>query len=517
VTLSDATPSVQTLLDQLSDVKTDGKGVYWADCPAVTEKDLPHPFSFQQNGRGAEVRCWANHTDEQVWEGLAPDNTPAVRRTGEEKWIPFPAHAIPKSLLKLAEEASVAGGYPAEFVIIPGLSVLAGAMGKTYSISLGTTWPERAVLWTGVVAHSGAGKSPALDLVMEPIHYFDSDRSEEWTAEHKAWDPKGEEPEPILRRTFCSDVTMESLVEILAENPRGMVREVDEVASVVSGLNQYKGGKGNDRTQLLTLWHGSIITRDRIRNKAPVIVKQPNCSITGGIQPSRVAEFLQGGDGLAERWLLGFFTGVEVQPAGEDVNPITVENWRALIFKLLNLEYRSEDGSTLCFLTPEAKQLWNEFWDKNRVRHNQTTNTQMKSYWSKLNRHAGRIACLLHVVESIDAGQLPGKEVQRETMEHAIHISEWFAHQFEENLPAQENKMLPRNMRDMDDAVQDLHQKLLLEESRTFTIRQIQRKRIGGVQTSAEAQALATRYNETYPESFQGKTVTVISESPVTT
>ena len=74
---------------------------------------------------------------------------------------------------------------------------------------------------------------------------------ERWTAESEMPGPDGKKPKPgpppRPKRIDVNDVTMECLINLLADNPRGLVMVQDELAGFLSGMNQYKGGKGSDR------------------------------------------------------------------------------------------------------------------------------------------------------------------------------------------------------------------------------------------------------------------------------
>jgi putative DNA primase/helicase len=58
---------------------------------------------------------------------------------------------------------------------------------------------------------------------------------------------------PDMARTLVGDTTVEALADIMDKNPRGVLINRDELAGWVRGLDQYKGGKGNDRQFYLSL------------------------------------------------------------------------------------------------------------------------------------------------------------------------------------------------------------------------------------------------------------------------
>src|SRR4051812_5899429 len=89
-----------------------------------------------------------------------------------------------------------------------------------------------------------------------------------------------------------------------------------ELSALMAAMNQYKGGKGQDRQVYLDLWDGSSILidrkSDRDRSGGPLYVRDPFCSIVGTLQPD-VLRHLRGegrrgeaapDDGFADCFLL---------------------------------------------------------------------------------------------------------------------------------------------------------------------------------------------------------------------
>src|SRR5262249_23237616 len=143
-------------------------------------------------------------------------------------------------------------------------------------------------------------KSPALKLLCRPFDLAQQYHLQDWRAEMEVWqeaEPGERGPRPVLCRVIVSDITTESLGIVLCENPRGVVLVKDELAGLVEGMNQYKGGRGHDRQVYLALWSGDTIVIDRKSDKsqqgAPLYVADPFAAIVGGIQPA-VLETLRG-------------------------------------------------------------------------------------------------------------------------------------------------------------------------------------------------------------------------------
>ena len=89
-----------------------------------------------------------------------------------------------------------------------------------------------------------------------------------------------------------TDFTVEALVPILGENPRGVVIVADELTGWVSRMNRYsEGGKGGDRAFFLSGWSGANYSNDRKgdRDRGPVRLRKPFLGVVGGIPPAKLS------------------------------------------------------------------------------------------------------------------------------------------------------------------------------------------------------------------------------------
>jgi hypothetical protein len=67
-----------------------------------------------------------------------------------------------------------------------------------------------------------------------------------------------------MERTYVDDTTVEALVLVLRDNPRGVVVIKDELTGWIKAMDQYKaGGKGADRQFYLSGWSRKSYVNDR--------------------------------------------------------------------------------------------------------------------------------------------------------------------------------------------------------------------------------------------------------------
>jgi len=168
-------------------------------------------------------------------------------------WVRYPTELLPEPIRDLAESAGEAIGCDPSMIAHPALGVLAGCVGASRWAVVKTDWAEPAVLWPGTVSESGTLKSPAQKVVTGPLQRIQTEYFQEHDAamaryelEARAFDSdkrkdkdEGERPAPpTCKRCLASDITLESLGPILADNPAGVPIIRDGLGGWLSSFNQ---------------------------------------------------------------------------------------------------------------------------------------------------------------------------------------------------------------------------------------------------------------------------------------
>jgi hypothetical protein len=101
-----------------------------------------------------------------------------------------------------------------------------------------------------------------------------------------------------------NDTTAEGVCKLLADNPRGVLLEVDEAVGWLRSFDVYRNGaSGKDRAFWLQADNGGPFGKDRADDKNTVFVPNLGVSVVGGIQPDKLrqiaAEFID--DGFLQR------------------------------------------------------------------------------------------------------------------------------------------------------------------------------------------------------------------------
>ena len=236
-------------------------------------------------------------------ERLSPAD--AVDGRDELIWRPFPTDTFPEPLAAYIRESAAAIGCDESFVALPLLSSLAGAIGNTRRVKLKRNWSEPAVVWSATVGESGSAKSPALEQATRPVSEQQKEIRRQqaravakWREAVAAWDaaggegPKPEEPPPCPA-LWIDDATVEAAGAILAENDRGTFLVADELAGWMGSFDQYRSGKGSDRSKWLRFHGGREVRIDRKGgNPKTLYLPYASVSVAGTVQPGILQKHL---------------------------------------------------------------------------------------------------------------------------------------------------------------------------------------------------------------------------------
>ena len=330
---------------------------------------------------------------------------------------PFPVDVLPDPAARLAEQGALAIGCPPDFLGVAMLAVAGGTIGRSVRLVLKQDYFAGATIFAGIVGPPSDGKTPALKAVAAAVRAIDDELAAEHEQALERWradaDTPGPEagrkrrppPPPKPRRIDIDDATMEVLPVILADNPRGLVMIRDELSALILGLNQYKGGKGNDRANLLKIWSGDRIVKDRVNheNNAPIRCPHPALSIVGGLTPDMLGDLADPrgrADGFIDRFLFTCPEPLPVAPWSDRGIPDDVaDGWRSLIVQLWTRPLNFKDGRSVphvATFTPEGEARWVERYNEHSAEMNATDFPSfLQGPWGKFREYAARLTLIL--------------------------------------------------------------------------------------------------------------------------
>lgn len=411
----------------------------------------------RRNGKASKNGSVENEVSEFL-EGMKDEEEEDITpKPTSVETLPWPSYCFPPEVSRLIEDVAYQSGCKLDFSGL-GFMVFAGAaIGASRRLLMTSPgWFEMCNIYAAIVAHPGSGKSTPLKFYNryfsteqeKRIREFQDDikdykdRLKRYEAAVKRKDETiGRQPEkPTQVNYFVSDCTIERLIAMLGQNPRGIFSYQDELSGWVQAMDGYKAkGSGNERQQYMTIWSGGAIKKDRKldEDEGSLIAPFPFLSIIGTVQPDLIKR-LCGNGGGKDGWLDRFIWTYEpeYQP-----KPITIcedrdcENrWNEVANALLNfLKMDSKDGMPMpktVYLSDGAKLYFLKWSERNVGRQlHPDFPVAMRGPMEKFKSYAGRFALLLHLLKVAYGFDSESDDVSAETMRDACLLCDYFESQ----------------------------------------------------------------------------------------
>jgi hypothetical protein len=363
---------------------------------------------------------------------------------------PFPTDVFPEQVRRLVKESAWANNCPPDFIGVQVLALAGGAVANSRRLVIKGTHIQSACLYAGIICRPGTGKTPASEVLHAPFIKRQRKMIDAWREELKEWkeseDPdKG--PKPKCPRIYIEDTTTESAKIVLAENERGVMGIYDELSFLWSGMNQFKGGKGNDRQFYTQIWSHKAICNDRKSDKdrdgGPLFVPRPFMGIVGTIQPRTLETVHSTGndrkrwepppdDGFLDRFLLSFpEPPPQVEEDWKAISNTAVIDWSDIIDKLLSLRMATDDDDhpvpVLVYLTRDGGRVaWQRFTAAHAAEMNaKNFPDHLFGPWAKLRGYCGRLALIVHFLRWA-CGEVEDENVDAESIDRAARLVDYF-------------------------------------------------------------------------------------------
>lgn len=414
------------------------------------------------------------------------------------------------------ETAAKVKGVPVDYVAAALMASAGAAIGNARWAAPWEGWKEPPLLWVMLVGDPSAGKSPALDAVLDPIKVIERALSDDYKALRREWEAKdeiaalalaqwkadakkaiaeGEEapakpdaadagPPPVRGRITMSDVTTEKVASLMASLWRGLLLYRDELSGWLGGMDRYNGG--GDRPFWLEAYGGRSYTVDRKSSPEPITVDHLSVGIVGGTQPDKLARLLVNtdDDGLLARFLIVFPEPVPLSRPDAQINS---EKLQVAFERLLSLPSAIDDnGNKRPFFVPfsdAAADALQEFRGECRKWEAEASGI-FKGHIGKMPGLVVRVACVLaHLDWSAEPSafypdQIDHRHVGRACFLVGDHLRRHAFRAYGASEPPEEI----RNAR-------KLAEILLREKPDRVTIRDVQHRELSGLQTAKQIEA----------------------------
>lgn len=388
---------------------------------------------------------------------VPPNNPPPISFA---EYVPFPTHTLPEPLRSLCEQGAKALFCDPAMIAVPALATVSAAIGATRRVLLKESWAEHLAIWGAVIMRSGANKSAAHDLAVEPLMNeqnrlmaefeggeaarkrkkvdYDAALVEWRKSGRKGGEPPPDEPVvPPCPQFILGDTTIEAVAKVLQGNPRGALVSRDELGGWILSFGQYKPGKSGDTQSWLELHRGSTLLSNRA-SRSTIRIPRALMSVCGTIQPGTFARALTPelfDSGLAARLLVVMPVVRRKRWSEDTVSPRVKEKYANVVRALRNLEFRHvvgcEDQPIDVSLSEGALTLWSAFYDEFADEQAAAETDNEAACLAKLEGYAARFALIFRLVR--DAAepdtQVSALAVEAQDMEVAVRLTKWFAHE----------------------------------------------------------------------------------------
>ena len=374
----------------------------------------------------------------------------------------FPIEALPPAAALYCQQSarSIDPDMPVDPVALPFLAAVGGLVGNRLAIDVkgDRSWVEYGSLHVGIIAESGTAKTPAMKAATRPIRKIQHEVSAKYKkdmlerkeaennykaalADAKAAKNSLPPPPSLLtesplqrRRIVTTNTTFEATILNLQATP-GMVHMYDEMSQWTGGFDQYRGGRGGDRAQWLSMWSNADIITDRKTNEYTAEIYSPVVSVITGIQPAMLPEVHANPhlvDGFLERIL---FTAHRLQVPRW--SPYRVEekvytDICEIVGELDKLERRDmvpgEPVGILTTFTRDARLIFEAWYDEVTEVARQDPSPSMRSYYSKLRNQTLRIILNNHAIWQ--AEREPTARIDSAAVEQGIAVAAYLQHHF---------------------------------------------------------------------------------------
>jgi len=293
------------------------------------------------------------------------------------------------------------------------------------------------ILYSGIVAESGSGKSPAQKTLLRPLFKMQAAADEGYNWQQQEWREQCRQakenkdelpPAPLPHEYYVTDATSEATALIQSQQPnRGFLLYQDELSSVVKSCNAYRGGRGTDSEKLLSGRDGTGLKINRASGKR-ISLAQSGYSITGSIQPDTLKKQMGDMSDPSGHWARFIWCVLPVKPAYFPKTDTIINIDDVLLSTYRNLEQLEPRTYRLSAEAREVYRLWFDELEDLRVRESRQG---LRAVYAKMKATTGEIALLLHCLNAAVVGQQPEEQVNQATLKQAVALAKFYLGQIQ--------------------------------------------------------------------------------------
>ena len=335
---------------------------------------------------------------------------------------PFPIEVYPQPIADFLVEAARAMQLPVDYLAVFAFALLAGTIGLSTKLEIARGWEIIPNVYVALVAPPGSKKSPALNLLSKALRRIDARLREEHRIalrDHEVELSRLKKDDlkpvaPVAKHLVLDDVTREAVVQIHADNPRGVILVLDELIGWLQSFDAYRSGKGSDRQFWLTcLTNGPIKTSRKGQIGGTQAVATSCVMVVGAMTPSKLSAIFAGDDdGWADRILFAYPDPYPhaVTYSAAQVSKEGLDNWNLTIDRLWSRRMIEDEGKPEAFAVTfdeAGRAAWADFFNRHHaeIARCRTEDPGLVGPLSKIEGFTARFALTLSRVHQVNDEQ----------------------------------------------------------------------------------------------------------------
>ena len=347
---------------------------------------------------------------------------------------PFPQHIFPDEFENLIAVAAESLSVDHSHTCTVALAVTSAAIGNSIRISPKSDWKVPPFIWSVLVGNSGQVKTPTINTFTKAVSELQGIAWSKHKAEMAAYlNAKKTTRKPVPTHYIVQDSTVPALANVFNSAPRGILMYQDELSGLIYGMDQYKGGKGNDRQHYLELFDALPWKIDRVIRGSDFI-RNTGAAIIGGIQPQVLVKVFNAtafDDGLCPRFIFDLMPDRPMKYSDKSIDSLHLEHWKSHLRRCYGMKLTiNADG----FVEPQillfeetAHGLWVKFHDELGIMGMHLSD-KARIFIPKLSTYSLKFCGILHCINRLDdKGNLPALLIDEETTQGAIELTRFYA------------------------------------------------------------------------------------------
>ncbi|MEL7001615.1 MAG: DUF3987 domain-containing protein [Bacteroidota bacterium] len=332
----------------------------------------------------------------------------STSHTCQQSVIKFPLSIFPDVVTDYIKACKQSLNLVPDFMGLGVISAVATLIGNSYQIQIKPGWVERPLLWFALVGHSGIRKTPSLSAALRPLMKLDHQHYETYCKALQAFQAKDapDGKKPLAKQLIANGTTIEALLNILKENPNGILYHKDELIGWINDLARYNTGSAEQ--QWLSIYSNQSIRVNRKKDDQHLLIPRPFVNVIGGIQPEVLHSLYKEdrkANGFTSRIAFSFPDDVPRTISKSEMDTTLVEEYENFIDRFSYISKKPVENGlqgviNLSFSADAQKRFYE--WDEtfiNRQLNISQLSAPIKSVISKLEAMVPRVALTIEFID----------------------------------------------------------------------------------------------------------------------